>query len=326
MFRFLSLFAIAFGLISAPTVQAADLVVEQAFARITPSGSGGAFMTIHNRGGADRLVGVSSPSADRAEIHVTKMEDGVMKMRPVEAIEVAPGGMTALESGGPHVMLFGVPKGLKPGDSIEILLTFEQAGEVAVVAEVQPPGRGKEHAGHGEGHGESHGKKHGEAMAMAMEPLEVTVNRISPDGVGEAIGSFNLAPIEGGVLLTPAVTGLEPGPHAFHVHTNPDCGPGEKDGKKVAGLAAGGHFDPAKGSHGGSHGDSGGHGHKPAGDLPELQVDDSGAATQAVEITTLTLDQIMGRAIMVHAYGENPADPEKPKGGGPRVACAVVAK
>ncbi len=65
----------------------------------------------------------------------------------------------------------------------------------------------------------------------------------------------------------PDLADLPPGDHGFHVHVNPDCGPGAgPDGLPAAGLAAGGHYDPANsGKHLGPRGE----GHK--GDLPALQ-------------------------------------------------------
>lgn len=158
--------------------------------------------------------------------------------------------------------------------------------------------------------------------------MTVAIHHISPDGVGEKIGVIVAEPDGDGIVLKPDIKGLRPGRHAFHVHENPSCEPGEKDGKTSAGLAAGGHYDPhgAMKSHG--HDDHSGHDHsemeKPAGDLPELVADTDGVARQAVEVKSLAFGQLSGRAIMIHAYGEAPDDPALPKGGGPRIACGVI--
>ena len=128
-------------ILAASLARADEITVTGAFAQLTPSGSGGAFMMIHNHSTVpDRLVAVSTDLARKAELHVTKMDDGVMRMRPVEAIEVPAKGMTALQSGGPHVMLFGVQKGLKAGDSLDLTLRFERAGDMTVAVEIVPPG------------------------------------------------------------------------------------------------------------------------------------------------------------------------------------------
>ena len=100
--------------------------------------------------------------------------------------------------------------------------------------------------------------------------VTVDINRISDSGVGEKIGTILLT--EGkGVTFKVALTGLPKGQRGFHVHEKGDCGPGMKDGKMTAGVAAGDHYDPeAKKSHKGPKGT----GHK--GDLPALTASDKG--------------------------------------------------
>ena len=89
-------------------------------------------MSIENKGGeADSLIAASSPVFGRIELHTHEMNDGVMQMREVEALEAPAGDTLALEPGGNHLMLF------EPGelpDSLEIPVTlqFEKAGEVLV--------------------------------------------------------------------------------------------------------------------------------------------------------------------------------------------------
>jgi copper(I)-binding protein len=68
-----------------------------------------------------------------------EMGGGMMTMQPVESIEVPADGSVALEPGGYHVMLLDVKKELVPGDTIEVTLTFERAGEVTVTADVREP-------------------------------------------------------------------------------------------------------------------------------------------------------------------------------------------
>jgi superoxide dismutase, Cu-Zn family len=148
-----------------------------------------------------------------------------------------------------------------------------------------------------------------------------TVNKIDENGVGTAIGTLNLEDTPEGLRITPRLNGLPAGPHGFHVHANADCGVGEQSGKKVAGLAAGGHLDPLKtGKHLGPYNNSG-----HLGDLPVLVVDSGGKADQPVIAPRLKLKDVEGHAIVIHAGGDSFADEPAPLGGGgARIACAVV--
>ncbi len=147
----------------------------------------------------------------------------------------------------------------------------------------------------------------------------VTVQRIDAQGVGEPIGRIVLAEEAAGLRLTPDLKGLPPGLHGFHLHENPDCGPGEKDGTTQAGVAAGGHYDPA-GT--GRHEGPAGQGH--LGDLPALSVDAQGVAATPVTAPRVTLADAGGRALVIHAGGDNYSDqPEKGGGGGARIACGI---
>src|SRR5215470_18459164 len=132
----------------------------------------------------------------------------------------------------------------------------------------------------------------------------VTMNAIDAGGIGKEIGTLELSDSEAGLRITPRLAGLPPGDHGFHVHVNSNCGPGNApDGKPAAGLAAGGHYDPANtGKHLGPHGE----GHK--GDLPFLTVDASGKATKRVVAPHLKLTDAKGRSIMIHAAGDNYSD------------------
>jgi copper(I)-binding protein len=67
------------------------------------------------------------------------MGGGMMTMKPVSAIEIPGGETVELKPGGYHVMLLDVKKVLAVGDTIEVTLTFEKAGEVQTTAEVREP-------------------------------------------------------------------------------------------------------------------------------------------------------------------------------------------
>jgi Cu-Zn family superoxide dismutase len=154
----------------------------------------------------------------------------------------------------------------------------------------------------------------------AWADLVVDVRVVSTDGVGDSIGTVIFSDSEQGLVIKPDFKQLTPGAHGFHIHQNPSCEPNEKDGKKVAAGAAGGHYDPASS---GKHEGPEGHGHH--GDLPALLVNDAGVANQAIVAPRLKLADVKGRSIMVHEGGDNYSDHPKPLGGGGgRIACGVI--
>jgi periplasmic copper chaperone A len=130
-----------------------DLVVEAPWARESVTRTGAAYMTLRNDGDQpDRLIGVSSDVAESAHLHSSATDDGVMKMRAVETVEVPAHGEAVLGPGGLHVMLIGLKAPLEEGKSFPLTLEFEKAGEVEVMATIEDIGHagggGREH-GHG---------------------------------------------------------------------------------------------------------------------------------------------------------------------------------
>ena len=149
----------------------------------------------------------------------------------------------------------------------------------------------------------------------------VTMNAIDANGIGKKIGTIRLSDTKAGLQITPRLADLQAGDHGFHIHVNPNCGPGNgPNGQPAAGIAAGGHYDPANtGKHLGPQGE----GHK--GDMPVLTVAASGKATNGVVAPHLTVADLKGRSIMIHAGGDNYSDQPAPLGGGgARIACGVV--
>jgi Cu-Zn family superoxide dismutase len=158
------------------------------------------------------------------------------------------------------------------------------------------------------------------ALAASGEEVTVKMNRITDQGIGGAIGKITLTETKHGVVLLPVLKGLKPGIHGFHVHEKADCGPGVKDGKVKAGMAAGAHFDPAgTGKHEGPFGE----GH--LGDLPALFVDNEGKSAQTPLLAPrLKLADLKGRSLMVHQGGDTYSEKPELGGGGARVACGIM--
>jgi copper(I)-binding protein len=103
-------------------------------------GNTAAFMLLKNTGSdADKLVKAEFADAMGTEIHETKMQNDMMEMSPVDAIEIPAKGQVELKSGSYHVMIMGLMKDLKAGEKVNITLTFEKAGSTTIAVEVRTP-------------------------------------------------------------------------------------------------------------------------------------------------------------------------------------------
>ncbi len=108
-----------------------------------------AFLTIENKGPADRLIGVSGDIAKKLELHTMVREAGVMRMREVQAMDIPANGKLELKPGGLHLMLIGLKDGLKDGQKFPLTLKFEKAGEIKLTFTAEKPGHHHhDHAGH----------------------------------------------------------------------------------------------------------------------------------------------------------------------------------
>ncbi len=86
----------------------------------------GAFMQLQSPK-AVKLVSVSSPAADIAEVHEMAMDGQVMRMRPVTALDLPAGQPVELKPGSFHVMLMNLKAPIKEGDQVPLTLVFESA-------------------------------------------------------------------------------------------------------------------------------------------------------------------------------------------------------
>jgi copper(I)-binding protein len=127
------------------------LHIEHPWSRATPPGTsvGAGYMGIVNEGERpQRLVGASSPVADKVQIHRTVEQDGTAEMRhQKDGVVVAAGSTVAFEPGSYHLMLMGLADPLEEGQRIPVTLEFEPAGRVTVELAVESL-TGGEHADH----------------------------------------------------------------------------------------------------------------------------------------------------------------------------------
>lgn len=112
-------------------------VVSDAYAISSNPTAGAAFMAIHNpRHEACTLNAVSTPAAARAELHTHTSEGGVMKMQKLDGLTVPAEGDAVLRRGADHVMLMGLTKPLKDGDTVALTLDFGPCGTVEAAVPV----------------------------------------------------------------------------------------------------------------------------------------------------------------------------------------------
>ena len=139
----LKFFALAAGLVvaTAALAQTSQLEVNSAWARATPgkAENGAAYVTIASPT-PDRLVSVSTPVANKAELHTMEMKGMVMEMRPVAGVDIPAGQPVSLKPGGEHIMLLGLNQPLREGQTFPLTLNFEKAGPRAVTVTVEKPG------------------------------------------------------------------------------------------------------------------------------------------------------------------------------------------
>ncbi|CAN0574897.1 unnamed protein product [Laminaria digitata] len=117
--------------------------IESAWARATPglARNGGAYFVAKNGGkDADRIVGASADVSAKVEVHTHINDNGIMRMREVEGVDVPAGGEVVFKPGGYHIMLIGLKKPLKKGERFPMTLKFEKAGKKTVEVTVMGVG------------------------------------------------------------------------------------------------------------------------------------------------------------------------------------------
>lgn len=121
--------------------QGGDVQITNAWARATPEGAAtaAAYVTVESPAG-DRLTGASTPVAQKADIHEMTMDGNIMKMRQVDGIDLPAGQAVTLKPGGYHIMMTGLTKPLKEGETFPLTLDFAKAGTKQVDVSVEKVG------------------------------------------------------------------------------------------------------------------------------------------------------------------------------------------
>jgi superoxide dismutase, Cu-Zn family len=135
------------------------------------------------------------------------------------------------------------------------------------------------------------------------------------DAGGKKVGEALLEQRDGGVEIAATFSGLSPGAHAFHIHDVGKCDPPFE--------SAGGHFNPTGKQHGKDN-PAGPH----AGDLPNLDVPQSGGTKVEISLNNVSLSGLLngdGTALVVHEGADDyRSDPDGKAG--KRMACGVIRR
>jgi hypothetical protein len=157
-FTRLSLLAVA--LMAATPFAFAQVTVKDAWVRATVPGQQATGMFGNFTATQDsKLVGGSSPAAEKVEVHEMKMEGDVMKMRAIASLPLPAGQAVSLKPGSYHVMLIGLKKPLPDGSTVPVKLVVEDAQNKQTTIDVKVPVK-KAGPAAGQSQGHSHGHDH----------------------------------------------------------------------------------------------------------------------------------------------------------------------
>lgn len=118
----------------------AEIEVSSAWSKEVPESSSvaAAFLTIDNHSTKnDQLIAARSPIAGKTELHTHLHQDGMMKMRQIESIDVKADGITQLQPSSFHIMFFDLKQVPKLGESFPLTLQFKHAGNITVNVNVE---------------------------------------------------------------------------------------------------------------------------------------------------------------------------------------------
>ena len=100
--------------------------------------TGATYFTLINEGNEeDALIGVTVAVAPRAEVHETRMQGDVAKMMPVPRVSIPARGRVEFKPLGLHVMMIGLTRDLKTGDTFNLTLQLEKSGKVNALVSVR---------------------------------------------------------------------------------------------------------------------------------------------------------------------------------------------
>jgi hypothetical protein len=144
MFRFFTvLLCLSLAPLSVQAVEATD-----GWMRALPPGqpTAAAYLTLTNPDAAAvRLVAARSEAAERVEIHRSSQVEGMWRMREIEGLDIPAGGTVILAPGGTHLMLIGLARPLREGETLPIVLEFDNGETLPASVVIKAPGMTHHH-------------------------------------------------------------------------------------------------------------------------------------------------------------------------------------
>jgi len=137
---------------------------------------------------------------------------------------------------------------------------------------------------------------------------------VHPTEGNDVSGTVTFVRDTSGVMVSAELSGLETGPHGFHIHQYGDCTAGD-------GTSAGGHYNPTGNDHGAPTQDN-----RHMGDMGNITADSEGNATLEYTDSVIELNgpnSIIGRGIIVHG-GQDDLSSQPSGAAGPRIGCGVI--
>jgi len=120
--------------------QPPEISISETWSRATVAGQSTAavYLTIPNKGGGDdKLLNASTPIG-QATLHSSTMDGGVMRMRPLETLDIPAHSTVQLKPGGTHIMITGVKQPLIAGSRFPLALRFARSGDRRIDVDVRP--------------------------------------------------------------------------------------------------------------------------------------------------------------------------------------------
>ena len=119
-----------------------ELRVDRGWVRLpaVPDRPAAVYFTVHGGPEDARLMNITTSVAIRTEMHETMKEGGMMRMAPIDGVDIPAKGAVKFEPGGKHVMLYNLNPGIGAGDRVPLIFTFTNGLRIQYDALVQAAG------------------------------------------------------------------------------------------------------------------------------------------------------------------------------------------